>query len=98
MRGGQIAMHLKWEMDVMKGCEQGKQWLHMNHWLKLRMVRTKNNNRFQCGCDMMVWSENQDLQTHNQRAVCYDEKATPMRLDVTFFALEGVSVKRLDPL
>ena len=23
MRSGQIGMHLKWEMDVMKGCEHG---------------------------------------------------------------------------
>ena len=98
MRGGQIAMYLKWEMIVMKGCEQGKQGLDMNHWLKLRIVRTRNKNRFQCGCDMMVWSENQDLQTHNQTTLCYDEKSTPISLDVTFFASEGASVKRLDPL
>ena len=70
----------------------------MNHWLKLRMVRIKKKNRFQCRCDVMVWSENQDLQTHNQSAVCYDEKAKPMSLGVTFFAFEGASVKRLDPL
>ena len=91
-------MHLKGDLDVMKGCEQGKQGLDMNHWFKLRMVSTKNKNRFQCGCDMMVWSEIQDLQTHNQRAVCYDERATPMSLEVTFFALEGATVKRLDAL
>ena len=62
---------LQCNMDAMKRCGQGKLLHDMNNWLKLRMVLTRNENRFERGCNTMVWSENQDLQTHNQTAVCY---------------------------